>query len=91
MSAEYTGRLNTLGARFICAHPLQQVANARVHGTTGEVPNVRMQLERTKLSVLPVTVTAVPPIAVARGKSVPVPIESLQHPLSVYQSLLEVA
>jgi transposase len=70
---------------------LQQVANARVHGTTGEVPNVRMQLERTKLSVLPVTVTAVPPIAVARGNNIPVPIESLQHPLSVYQSLLEVA
>lgn len=70
---------------------LQNVANARIHGTTGEVPNVRMELERTKLQPLPVTVHAGEPIAVARRTVVPVPYESLQHPLSVYQSLLEVA
>lgn len=70
---------------------LQNVANARVHGTTGEVPNVRMELERTKLQPLPVTVHAGEPITVARRTAVPVPFESLQHPLSVYQSLLEVA
>lgn len=69
---------------------LQNVANARVHATTGEIPNVRMQLERTKLQPLPVTVYAGAPIAVARRTAVPVPFESLQHPLSVYQSLLEV-
>jgi transposase len=38
---------------------LQNVANARVHATTGEVPNVRMQLERTKLQPLPVSVQAI--------------------------------
>ncbi len=70
---------------------LQNVANARIHGTTGEVPNVRMELERSKLQPLPVTVHAGEPIAVARRTVVPVPYESLQHPLSVYQSLLEVA
>ena len=70
---------------------LQNVANARVHGTTGEVPNVRMELERTKLQPLPVTVHAGEPITVARRTAVPVPFESLQHPLSVYQALLEVA
>lgn len=70
---------------------LQNVANARVHATTGEVPNVRMELERTKLQPLPVTVQVIPSIAVARGTAVPLPYESLQHPLSVYQSLLEVA
>jgi len=32
---------------------LQSVANARMHGTTGEVPNVRLQLEREKLQPLP--------------------------------------
>jgi transposase len=70
---------------------LQNVANARVHATTREVPNVRMELERTKLQPLPVTVQVIPSIAVARGTTVPLPYESLQHPLSVYQSLLEVA
>ena len=70
---------------------LQNVANARVHATTGEVPNVRQQLERTKLRSLPISVHATAPIAVARRTVVPLPYESLQHPLSVYQSLLEVA
>jgi transposase len=84
-------KLDVIAANAHIGPWMQQIANARVHGTTGEVPNVRMELERTKLSVLPVTVTAVPPIAVARGKSIAMPFESLQHPLSVYQSLLEVA
>ena len=70
---------------------LQNVANARVHGTTGEIPNVRMEFERAKLQPLPVTLHTGAPIAVARRSVVPVPYESLQHPLSVYQSLLEVA
>lgn len=67
---------------------LQQIANARVHGTTGEVPNARLQLEREHLRPLPVTTL---PISAARGARVPVPYESLQHPLSVYDALLEVA
>lgn len=70
---------------------LQNVANARVHGTTGEVPNVRLQLERESLQPLPISVAATPSIRVARGSLVPLPYESLQHPLSVYDSLLEVA
>jgi transposase len=70
---------------------LQNVANARIHGTTGEVPNARLQLEREKLQALPVSVAAALPIRVARAASVPMPYESLQHPLSVYDSLLEVA
>src|SRR5689334_20829149 len=70
---------------------LQSVANARVHGTTGEVPNVRLQLEREKLQPLPVSLAASPPILVARAATVPIPYESLQHPLSMYDSLLEVA
>ena len=70
---------------------LQNVANARVHGTTGEIPNVRLQLEREHLQALPVSVTASPSIAIGRGARMPLPYESLQHPLSVYESLLEVA
>jgi transposase len=70
---------------------LQTVANARIHGTTHEVPNERMVLERDRLRPLPVTIAAAPPIRISRGAQTPPPFESLQHPLSVYQSLLEVA
>jgi transposase len=70
---------------------LQAIANARVHGTTQEIPNERLQLERQHLRPLPVTVAAALPIRVSRGATVPPPFESLQHPLSVYESLLEVA
>jgi hypothetical protein len=48
-----------------------------------------MELERTKLQALPISVHATPPITIARRTVVPLPFESLQHPLSVYQSLLE--
>jgi hypothetical protein len=50
-----------------------------------------MQLERTKLQPLPVSVQAHTAIVVVRGSTVPMPYESLQHPLSVYDALLEVA
>jgi pimeloyl-ACP methyl ester carboxylesterase len=66
-------------------------ANARVHATTLEVPHVRMERERTKLQPLPVTVHSHTPIVVARRSTVPILYESLQHPLSVYDALLEVA
>jgi transposase len=84
-------RLDVTAANAHIGPWLQNVANARVHATTEEVPHDRMQLERTKLQALPVSVQGIPPIPVARSTAVPVPYESLQHPLSVYQSLLEVA
>jgi transposase len=70
---------------------LQSIANARVHGTTGEVPNERLQLEREKLKPLPVSLAGNMPIPIAQGALRPMPYESLQHPLSVYEALLEVA
>jgi transposase len=70
---------------------LQSVANARVHATTHEIPNERLQLERQRFHPLPVSVATDSPIRVARAAKVPTPFESLQHPLSVYESLLEVA
>lgn len=67
---------------------LTEVANVRVHGTTDERPVDRLQVERAYLMPLP----AQPVIALpARGGKLPVPIESLQHPLSMYDELLEVA
>jgi transposase len=70
---------------------LQSVANARVHATTREIPNERLQLERRHFQPLPVSVAIDSPIRVSRAAKVPTPFESLQHPLSVYESLLEVA
>lgn len=69
---------------------LESVANTRIHGTTGEAPVARMVLERQHLMPLPTlaVVAGLPaPVRVVR----PVPLESLQHPLSVYEALLAVA
>jgi transposase len=84
-------KLDVIAANAHIGPWLQEVANARIHATTREMPHVRMELERTKLQPLPVTVHAHTPIVVARRSTVPIPYESLQHPLSVYDALLEVA
>jgi len=66
---------------------LDEVANVRVHGTTGEVPFRRLAMERDVL--LPLPERARLPAATSTGR-MPPPFDSLQHPLSVYQALLEV-
>ena len=66
---------------------LEGVANQRIHATTGERPSARLIIERAHLGPLPTVAVANPVISAARA---PMPHESLQHPLSVYQSLLEV-
>lgn len=67
---------------------LIEVANARVHGTTGERPDQRLLIERVALMALPSV--AGPSPRTAPAQCWPLPIESLQHPLSVYDELLEV-
>jgi len=69
---------------------LEGVANVRKHATTGELPSVRLVIERAHLAPLPTPVTAAAPI-MPRPSRRPMPVESLQHPLSVYEQLLEVA
>ena len=66
---------------------LREIANARVHGTTGEVPAERLKIERDKLRPLPrpylgrsARSSQAPP---ARG-----PIAGYQHPLSLYDELV---
>lgn len=66
---------------------LTDVANARVHATTGERPAVRLAAEQQVLLPLP---SVSRPLPVPRPLR-PIPRESLQHPLAVYDSLLEVA
>jgi transposase len=67
---------------------LTEVANARIHATTKERPDRRLALER--LALLPLPQNAVPAPAPTRTTR-PLPIESLQHPLSIYNELLELS
>ena len=63
----------------------REVANARVHATTQEVPAERLLIEQPKLQTLPALYSG-------RPARVPVPprkqIVGYQHPLSMYQDLL---
>lgn len=74
---------------------LTGVANARVHGTTGKVPNHLLSIEQNAFLPLPLPLPAWDgkPVALANNQAVarPVPVESLQHPLSMYDRLLEVS
>jgi transposase len=68
---------------------LQEVAHQRVHGTTGVQPAVRLAEERLALRPLPVQAPQGLP-APQRHVGRVLPHDSLQHPLSVYDQLLEV-
>jgi transposase len=63
---------------------LHEVANARVHGTTGEVPTERLAIERTRLQPVPTLYGGRSVRALQTPKQVP--IVGLQHPLSVYDA-----
>lgn len=69
----------------------EEVAHQRDHGTTGEKPAVRLATERLALLPLPDS-TATPKTASSWRflNEAALPIESLQHPLAVYEQLLEV-
>jgi hypothetical protein len=83
--------LDTLNLEF--ARWLAVTANARVHGTTGEVPSERLEAEQPALQTLPPRLFAGEPRSVDPGRSLnrSFPVEQLQHPLSVYDDLLELA
>lgn len=68
---------------------LREVANARVHGTTQQVPAERLIAERAALLPLPRLLPTLGNGSIALV--VPTPTESIQHPLAVYRQLLEVA
>lgn len=79
-------RLDVTAANMHIGPWLSQVANARVHATTKERPDRRLVVERAALLPLPASQIRVP---TARTSARPMPIESLQHPLSVYDALLQ--
>ncbi|MFM8535837.1 MAG: IS21 family transposase [Acidimicrobiia bacterium] len=64
---------------------LDEVANARIHATTKAIPAVRLEEERAVMPAAPALLGGA-----RRQLRMPVPVESLQHPLAVYDALLEV-
>lgn len=65
---------------------LVNVANARLHNTTRAVPNHRLIEE--KAAFLPLPIRAGNVVVADSSNAVPMPFESLQHPLSIYDTLL---
>lgn len=63
---------------------LDEVANLRIHGSTGAVPAERLAEERAVM--LPAPALKAPLRTPSR---VATPVESLQHPLAVYDELLQ--
>lgn len=64
---------------------LDEIANARVHATTKAVPAQRLLEEQAVMLAAP-ALKAAP----AQHMRVAIPVESLQHPLAVYDELLQV-
>lgn len=67
---------------------LDDVANQRTHGTTGAKPHELWLKERGHLTPLPVLAES-PAAVVGQRHAAALPVESLQHPLAVYDALLE--
>jgi len=85
-TVEATGlKLDVQTANVHVRRWLDDVANARKHATTKAVPAVRLAEERS--AMLPPPALKAEP---QRPHRVAVPIESLQHPLWIYDQLLEV-
>jgi len=80
-------RLDAAAANMHVGRWLTEVANARVHATTQQRPDRRLTMERAALMPLPADGSAV---ATRPTSRLPVPFESLQHPLSVYEDLVQV-
>ena len=97
-------QLDVVTANIEVAHWLQDIANERVHGTTGIQPRVRLKQERSCLQALPAPwrgdIAAARPLAVKGPDKSARPTRPLvvaehmardvpaQHPLAVYEQLL---
>jgi transposase len=66
---------------------LDEIAHQRIHGTTKQKPQILLLKERLSLADLPLRLSRTK-VAVIKSRPA-IPFESLQHPLSVYDQLLE--
>lgn len=69
---------------------LVNVANNRVHGTTGKIPNQELKMEQECLLPLPIKTGSVQIKYPNATAGQPIPVESLQHPLSIYDQYMQV-
>lgn len=67
---------------------LANIAHQRIHGTTGEKPQTLLDKEQRSLMPLPYLHESVNQTK-PRSHRQALPIESIQHPLSIYDQLLE--
>ena len=67
---------------------LHDIAHQRIHGTTGEKPQTRLDKERHQLLALPVESHQMESPLKSSPSSL-IPFESIQHSLAIYDQLLE--
>jgi hypothetical protein len=72
-------------ANLAVRHWLREVANARVHGTIGEIPAERLAIERMRLQPVP-TPYGGRSVRSVQARPALAPIIGLQHPLSLYDA-----
>ncbi|WP_236555133.1 hypothetical protein [Novosphingobium sp. 9U] len=68
---------------------LREVANARVHATTGEIPAMRLEQERCALRPVPAPYAG--RIVRRQDRRAPIasrPLVGMQHPLATYDMLV---
>lgn len=73
-------------ANVMAARWLREVANARLHATTGAIPTERLEIERPRLLPVPPLYGGRSLRPPATAKPPPRPVVGLQHPLSFYDS-----
>jgi hypothetical protein len=66
---------------------LNNVANERIHATTLVKPNVRLAEEKQHLLPLPISNPVAEALLTADNNR-PMPIESIQHPLGIYDQFM---
>jgi hypothetical protein len=64
---------------------LREVANARIHGTTGAIPAEKLVSERLQLQPVP-TPYGGRTVRALQATPEPAPIIGMQHPLSLYDA-----
>lgn len=65
---------------------LRDVANQRIHATTGEIPNERLDEEKRYLHPLPCIYLGKTPVSLCVPRQ---DATSFQHPLALYDGLLK--
>jgi transposase len=84
--------VDAAAANLAAGRWLREVANARRHATTGEVPAERLELERPHLGPIPIPYGGQPRVAMAATPSSLLrPLVGLQHPLALYDTLFPTA